>query len=72
MQAVGKVLTQQHAPVGLVSDGIHVRRDLMALLAPVQLNHFLSVDGVESVRVHHHTEQPRIRLQGSECKSQSG
>ena len=34
----------------------------MTLLATVQLNHLLRVDGVESVRVDHDTKQPRIGL----------
>ena len=34
----------------------------MTFLPTVQLNHFLSVDGIEAVWVDHHTEQPRVGL----------
>ena len=34
----------------------------MAFLAPIELHHFLSVDGVQSIRIDHHTEQSRVSL----------
>jgi len=60
------ILTKQHVPVGLVCDCINVGRDLVTLLATIQLNHLLRVDGIESVRVDHHTEQPRVSLREEE------
>ena len=56
-------LTQQHVPVGLVGDGVHMGWDFVALLATIQLNDLLGVDGVEAVRVNHHTEQARVGLE---------
>lgn len=50
-------LTKQHVSVGLVSDGVDVGRDLMTLLASVELNDLVSINGVEPVGVHHHTEE---------------
>ena len=57
-------LTHQHVPVSLVGDGIDVRWHLVTLLPTIQLHHFLGVDGVQSVRVDHHTEQARVGLDG--------
>lgn len=47
------ILTKKHVPVSLICDCVHVRRHLMTLLATVQLDHLLRVDGEESVRVDH-------------------
>ena len=51
-----------NSPVGNVGDGKDVGRHLVPLLPLVDLNDLLSVDGQPLVRVHHHTEQARVRL----------
>ena len=58
----GQTLTLEHAAVGVIGDCEHVRGHFMALLALVQLDHLLRVDGQAPVRIHHHAEQPRVRL----------
>ena len=40
-----------------------MRRDLDALLALVQLDDLLGVDGQPLVRVHHYAEEARVCLQ---------
>ena len=49
-------------PVGNVCDGKDVRRDLVPLLALVDLDNLLGVDGQPLVRIHHHAEQARVGL----------
>ena len=49
-------------PVGDVGDGEDVGRDLVALLALVDLDDLLRVDGQALVRVHNHAEQARVGL----------
>lgn len=55
-------LTKEHVPVGLVSNGVHVRRHFVTLLPLVHLNDLLCVDGQPFVRVDNHTEQARVGL----------
>lgn len=55
-------LTLHHVPVGVVRDGVDVRRDLMALFAFVHFNDLLRVDRQHFIRVHHHAKQPRVCL----------
>lgn len=57
--------TLHHVPVGVVRDGVDVRRHLVALLSLVHLDDLLRVDGQHLVGVHHHTEETRVRLQGA-------
>ena len=49
-------------PVGAVCDCENVRRNFDALLALIQLDDLLGVDGQPLVRVHHHTEEARVCL----------
>lgn len=56
--------TLHHVPVGVVRDGVDVRRHLVALLALVHLDDLLRVDGQHLVGVHHHAEETRVRLRG--------
>lgn len=51
------VVTLQHVPIGVISDGIDVGRNLMTLLPLVHLNDLLRVDGQKLIGVHHHTEE---------------
>jgi len=51
-------LTEKHATIRAVSNRVHVRRHLVALLSLVQLHHLLRVDRQTLVRVDHNTEQP--------------
>lgn len=55
--------TLHHVPVGVVRDGVDVRRHLVTLLALVHLDDLLRVDGQHLVGVHHHAEETRVRLQ---------
>ena len=50
-------------PVGGIGDGEDVRRDLVALLAFVDLDDLLRVDGKADVRVHDHAEEARVGLE---------
>ncbi|MCG8624523.1 MAG: hypothetical protein MJE68_21330, partial [Proteobacteria bacterium] len=59
-------LTQQHVPVGLVSDGIDVRWHLVTLLASIHLDDLVRVDWVELVGVDHYAEEPRVSLWGKD------
>lgn len=54
--------TLHHAPVGRVCDGVDVRGHLVSLLALVHVHYVLGVDGQVLVRVDHHTEETRVRL----------
>ena len=54
----------KHAAVGRLRDGVDVWGHLVALLAPVHFNDVIRVDGQVLVRVDHHTEEPRVCLQG--------
>ena len=54
----------KHGPVGDVSDGEHMGRHLVPLLALVDLDDLLGVDGKPLVGIHHHTEQSRVGLRG--------
>ena len=47
-------------PVGAVCDCENVRRNFDALLALIQLDDLLGVDGQPLVRVHHHAEEARV------------
>lgn len=49
--------TLHHVPVGVVRDGVDVRRHLVALLALVHVDDLLRVDGQHLVGVDHHTEK---------------
>ncbi len=57
-----------HPPVGGVGDGEYVRRHFMALLALVQFDDLLRVDGQALVRVHHHAEEAGVCLSKRENK----
>ena len=52
----------KHEPVGDVSDGEHMGRHLVPLLALVDLDDLLGVDGKPLVGIHHHAEQPGVGL----------
>lgn len=51
------MVTLQHVSIGIISDGIDVRRNLMTLLPLVHLNDLLRVDGQHLIGVYHHTEE---------------
>ena len=55
-------LTAQHVIVGIVCDGVDVRRRLSAAFAFVASDHRGCVDGKPLVRVHRHTEEPGVGL----------
>ena len=48
--------------VGTVGDGKEVGRHLVPPLADVHAHHAVGVDRVPLVRVDHHAEQARVRL----------
>lgn len=50
-------------PVGSVGDGEDVRRDLVSLLALVDLDDLLRVDGKTDVRIHDDAEQAGVSLE---------
>ena len=55
-------------PIGDVCDGENVGRNFVSLLALVDFNNFLGVNGHTLVGVHHHTEQAGISLkQENQC-----
>lgn len=54
--------TLQHVGVGVLGDGEHVRRDLVAPVAAVFADAAGRVDGQPRVRVDGHAEQARIGL----------
>lgn len=49
--------TLEHVAVGVVGDGVNVRRDLVAFLSFVHLDDLLGVNGQHLVGIHHDTEQ---------------
>lgn len=53
----GTGVTLQHVPVGVIGDGVDMRRHLMAFLALVHLDDLLRVYWQHLVGIHHHTEQ---------------
>lgn len=55
-------LTAQHVVVGVICDGVDVRRSLGAPLAFVGSDHGGRVDGEPFVWIHRHTEEPRVGL----------
>ena len=57
-------LTEQHVPVGLVSDGIDVRGHLVTPLISVPLDCLICVDLVGLVGVHRYAEDTRVGLWG--------
>lgn len=57
-------LTAQHVIVGVVGDGVDVRRCLRASLALVGCHHGRRVHGQPLVGVDGNTEEPRVGLQG--------
>jgi hypothetical protein len=63
-------LTLQHGAVGRVGDGEYMRGNFMSFDTLVSLHDFLRVDRQPFVWVHHHTEEPRVRLERKEthCK----
>lgn len=54
--------TLQHGPVGRIGDGEDVRRHFVSLLALVQINDLLRVDGQPLVGVDYHAKQARVCL----------
>lgn len=56
VRTVMEHVTLQHVPVGVVRDGVDVRRHLMPLLALVHFDDLFRVDGQHLVRVDHHAE----------------
>ena len=60
--SVFKWLTTQHVIVGIVCYGVDVGRGLGAAFAFVGSNYRGGVDGQPFVRVHCHTEEPRVCL----------
>ena len=50
-------------PVGSVGDGEDVRWDLMSLLALVDLDDLLRVDGKTDVRIHDDAEEAGVSLE---------
>lgn len=58
----------KHGPVGAVCDGEDVGWHFVTFLAFVHLNHLLRVDGQPAVRVDHHAEEARVRLEGKEIE----
>lgn len=58
--------TLHHVPVGIVCDGVDVRRHLVTFLALVHVDDLFWVDGQHLVGVDHHTEESWVRLQGEE------
>ena len=54
--------TCEHILVTIVRDGEDVGWDLLPLLAPIPSHHLWVVDWEPLVRVHGHTEQPRVGL----------
>lgn len=63
-------LTAQHVVVGVVCDGVDVRRRLRAPLALVGGDHGGRVDGQPLVGVDGHTEEARVGLERQEVASQ--
>ena len=63
--------TLQHIAICLVGNGVDVWRNLMALLALVQLNHFLRVDWQPLIRVDNDAEQSRVSLHHVQTALQS-
>lgn len=55
-------LTLEHVPVGIVRDGVDVRRHLRPPLALVHVHHLGCVDGQPPVGVDCHTEEARVSL----------
>lgn len=49
--------TLHHVPVGVVCDGVDVRRHLVTFLALVHVDDLFRVDGQHLVGVDHHTEE---------------
>lgn len=54
--------TLHHVPVGVVCDGVDVRRHLVAFLALVHLDDLLRVDWQHLIGIDDHAEQTRVRL----------
>lgn len=54
--------TLHHVPVGVVCDGVDVRRHLVPFLALVHLDDLLRVDRQHLVGIDDHAEQTRVRL----------
>lgn len=63
-----KTHTLQHGPVSRIGDGKDVRRHFVSLLALVQINDLLRVDGQPLVGVNYHAKQARVCLQSSLSK----
>lgn len=55
-------LTAQHVIVGVICDGVDVRRSLRAAFAFVGSDHRGGVDGKPFVWIHGHTEKPGVGL----------
>ena len=51
-----------HSPVGDVSDGEHMRRNLVSFLPLVDLDDLLSVDGEPLVGIDHNAKQTGVGL----------
>ena len=56
--------TLQHGPVGRIGDGEDVRRHFVSLLALVQINDLLRVDGQSDVGIDDNAKQAGVSLKG--------
>lgn len=61
-QCIDRTVTLHHVPVGIVGDGVDVRRHLVALLALVHLDDLLRVDRQHLVGIHDHTKETGVGL----------
>lgn len=56
------LLTAQHVVVGVVCDGVDMRRSLRAALSFIGSNHRGRVDWQPFIWIYGDTEKPRVRL----------
>ena len=56
------VLTQKHATISSIGNGVDMRRNFMTLLPLVQFDNFIRVDRQTLVRVNDDAEQSRVGL----------